>query len=55
MNEKKALELIKAALDLGVQKGNYSNLNEAAAVIECWNIIAKHFETEKQDEGNNEL
>lgn len=53
MNEKKALEVLKAALDLGVAKGNYQNLNETLAVIESWNVIAKKFEIEKQDETNN--
>lgn len=55
MNEKRALEVIKAALDLGVAKGNYANLNETLAVIESWNVIAKHFSEEiKKDESSND-
>ena len=54
MNEKRALEVIKAALDLGVAKGNYANLNETLAVIESWNVIAKYFQTDKEDESSND-
>lgn len=47
MNEKQALNMIKTALDLGVSKGNFQNLNETMAVIQAFDVIAKHFEEKK--------
>lgn len=52
MNEKQALEVVKAALDLGVQKGNFANLNEAYAIVEAWNVLAKHFQLKKDESVN---
>jgi hypothetical protein len=52
MNEKQALEIVKAALDLGVQKGNFANLNETYTIIQAFDVIAKHFN--KKDENLNE-
>lgn len=53
MNEKQALEIVKAALDLGVQKGNFANLNEAYAVVQAFDVLAKHF-NKKNDESVDE-
>lgn len=53
MNEKQALDIIKSALNLGVQKGNFSNLEETLAVTEAFNVIAKHFEPKKDGSENN--
>jgi hypothetical protein len=54
MKEKQALEMVKSALDLGVSKGNFKNLNETLAIVEAWNVIAKHFEsqTDKDEDAN---
>ena len=52
MNEKQALEVIKAALDLGVQKGNFVNLNETFVIIQAFELLSKHFQ-EKKDENVN--
>jgi hypothetical protein len=51
MNEKQALDVLKAALDLGVQKGNYNNLNEAYTIIQAFDVIANQL---KKDESDNE-
>lgn len=53
MNEKQALDIIKAALDLGVQKGNFQNLNETLTITEAFNVIGKFFETKKDATENN--
>lgn len=47
MNEKQSLEILKAALDLATSKGVFNTLNDSAAVIEAFNVIAKHLETKK--------
>lgn len=47
MNEKQAINVIKAALDLGVAKGNFQNLNETLAVTQAFDFIAKYFEEKK--------
>jgi hypothetical protein len=52
MNEKQALEVIKSAVDLGVAKGNFQNLNETMTLIQAFNVIAKHFEEKKDDQNN---
>ena len=49
MNEKQALDILKAALDLATSKGVFTTLNDSAAVIEAFNVIAKHFEPKKDD------
>lgn len=43
MNEKQALEVIKAALDLASSKGVFSNLDMSAAVIQAYNIVSVKF------------
>lgn len=53
MNEKQAINVIKSALDLGVSKGNFQNLNETMAVIQAFDVIAKHFEDKKDGSENN--
>ena len=52
MNEKQALDVLKAALDLGVAKGNFQNLNETMTVTQAFNVISKHFEEKKDDQNN---
>lgn len=41
MNEKQALDLLKAALDLATSKGVFATLNDSAAVIEAFNTLSK--------------
>lgn len=53
MNEKQAINVIKSALDLGVSKGIFQNLNETFAVTQSFDIIAKHFEDKKDGDENN--
>lgn len=53
MNEKQALEIVKAALDLGTQKGNFQNLNEAYTIIQAFDVIAKHFKKDETDNAAN--
>jgi hypothetical protein len=45
MEQKKALEILKAALDLAVTKGTFTRLEDVQAVIMAFNIIAKDYET----------
>lgn len=52
MEQKKALQIIKAAIDLGISKGNFVSMDQVYALIESWNVIAQHFES-KKDESNN--
>lgn len=54
MNEKQALEIIKAALDLATQKGVFVNLDSSFAVIQAFNVLSeKHLkEDAKPDEHN---
>ena len=44
MEPKKALEIIKAALDLAVTKGTFGRLEDIQAVIIAFNVIAKEYE-----------
>jgi hypothetical protein len=46
MNEKQALEIIKAILDLGVQKGIFVKMDEAFTAIQAFNTIAEKFKDE---------
>jgi hypothetical protein len=46
MNEKQALEVIKAILDLGVQKGIFIKMDEAYTAITAFNIISEKFKDE---------
>ena len=45
MDHKKALEIIKAALDLSVTKGTFGRLEDVQAVIVAFNVIAKEYKT----------
>ena len=39
MNEKQALEVIKAALDAATQKGVFPNLESSFAIVQAYNVI----------------
>lgn len=52
MNEKQALEVLKAALDLATSKGVWSNLNDCNAIIQAFNTIAQKVEDGKNDANN---
>lgn len=52
MNVKQALEIVKAALDLGIAKGNFQNLNEASALIEAFNVLFKANTNESNNDAN---
>ena len=54
MNEKQALEVIKAALDLATSKGVWSNLNDCSTIIQAFNVIAKKLDDAKDDGNINE-
>ena len=54
MNEKQALEVLKAALDLATSKGVFTNLNDCNTIIQAFNVIAKKYEDAKDDGNNNE-
>lgn len=41
MNQKQALEVLKAALDLATQKGVFQNLDSSFAVIQAFNVISE--------------
>ena len=41
MNEKQALEIIKAALDQATQKGVFQNLDSSFAVIQAFNVLSE--------------
>jgi hypothetical protein len=45
MEQKKALEIIKASLDLSVTKGTFGRLEDVQAVIIAFNVIAKDYES----------
>jgi hypothetical protein len=45
MEQKKALEILKAALDLAVSKGTFGRLEDIQAIILAFNVIAKDYET----------
>jgi hypothetical protein len=41
MNEKQALDVIKAALDLATSKGVFQNLDSTYAVVQAFNVISE--------------
>lgn len=49
LNEKQALEIIKAILDLSTQKGVFSKIEESYTAIQAYNILAEKL---KDDENN---
>ena len=54
MNEKQAMEVLKAALDLATSKGVFLNLNDCNAIIQAFNTIAKKIEDAKDNTDANE-
>jgi hypothetical protein len=46
MNEKQALEIIKAILDLATSKGVFSKIDESFTAIQAFNTIAEKFKDE---------
>ena len=46
MNEKQALEIIKAILDLATQKGVFVKMDEAYTAITAFNLISEKFKDE---------
>jgi aspartate/methionine/tyrosine aminotransferase len=49
MNEKQALEIIKAILDLATQKGIFVKMDEAYTAITAFNIVAEKFKDEQDN------
>ena len=46
MNEKQALEIIKAILDLATSTGVFSKIDESFTAIQAFNTIAEKFKDE---------
>ena len=46
MNEKQALEIIKAILDEATKKGIFNKMDDAFTAITAFNLIAAKFENE---------
>ncbi len=53
MNEKQALEIIKAILDLATSKGVFSKIDESFTAIQAFNKIAEKLKDEQNDAVNN--
>jgi len=53
MNEKQALEIIKAILDLATSKGVFSKIDESFTAIQAFNVIAEKLKDEQNDAVNN--
>ena len=53
MNEKQALEIIKAILDLATSKGVFSKIDESFTAIQAYNTIAEKLKDEQNDAVNN--
>lgn len=53
MNEKQALEVIKAILDLATSKGLFTKIDESFTVIEAFNKIAEKFKDEQDNAKSN--
>ena len=47
MNEKQALEIIKAILDEATKKGIFGKMDDAFTAITAFNLIAAKFENEQ--------
>ena len=47
MNEKQALEIIKAILDLATSKGVFSKIDESFTAIQAYNTIAEKLKDEQ--------
>lgn len=52
MNEKQALEIIKAILDLATQKGVFSKIDESFTAIQAFNVIAEKFKDEQDKDAD---
>ena len=53
MNHKQALEVIKAILDLAIQKGIFVKMDEAYTAITAINIIAEKLKNEQDNADTN--
>jgi hypothetical protein len=53
MNEKQALEIIKAILDLATSKGVFSKIDESFTAIQAFNKIAEKFKDEQNNADTN--
>lgn len=53
LNEKQALEIIKAILDLSTQKGVFSKIEESFTAIQAYNIIAEKLKEDENDAVTN--
>ena len=53
MNEKQALEVIRAILDLATSKGVFSKIDESFTAIQAFNIIAEKFKDEQDNAISN--
>ena len=49
MNEKQALEVIKAILDLATSKGVFTKIDESLTAIQAFNKIAEKFKDEQDN------
>ena len=49
MNEKQALEVIKAILDLATQNGVFTKIDESFTAIQAFNKIAEKFKEENAE------
>jgi hypothetical protein len=50
MNEKQALEILKAILDLATSKGVFSKIDESFTAIQAFNVIAEKFKNEQDQD-----
>lgn len=53
MNEKQALEVIRAILDLATSKGVFVKIDESFTAIQAFNIIAEKFKDDKSNADTN--
>lgn len=54
MNEKQAIEVLKAALDLATGKGVYSNLNDMNTIITAYNFVASKLIKDESKSNNDQ-
>jgi len=50
MNEKQALEILKAILDLATSKGVFSKIDESFTAIQAFNVIAEKLKNEQDQD-----
>lgn len=53
MNQKQALEIIKAILDLATSKGVFVKIDESFTAIQAYNIIAEKLKNEQDNADTN--